>query len=567
MRKLTRIKSEKRPSTQVLGLILILLSLMVFSAISVSAASQAKTQWLDSGDWITVSNGGGQPAPLMLVPEPPQDSDLDVSIRTDKRQYVIGDNARIFFELNKAAYVYILDYTPNQGVNLIYPNKWEGNNKRSSGTHVLPSGNYGFSVSGPTGNEYLQALATTKKIDIYEFVKYPEDPFRDSGFPEVPDPQELKEEIQTGLKAKFGLHIGGEDSNISFQLTPVEWDTSFYDFEVVSSEPDNQRPQARFSYSPNNPSRGESVSFDGSDSYDPDGRIRRYEWDLDGDGNVEATGRTVNTRYRSSGRVRVTLTVTDNDGATSSTSQYLRVGSRNESPRAEFDYSPTNPTVGETVRFDGSLSDDPDGSVVSWNWDFNGDGRTDRSGRVVWVSFNSSGTREVTLKVRDNDGATSTTRRSVNVEPSRPRFNQVKADDFNTNVNREDQWYWNKDFGDYSRWGWYSVQHTPEQAYLNFNMLITNQDWGSGYDSTLEFRIEDMNGNRIERGTVDLENTFRPQFSGDTDGVGYEASGSYHIDNPGRLKGGFRVRMEWPPRNNRYYFGARRDAVTLTYEY
>ncbi|MBS3766189.1 DUF4384 domain-containing protein, partial [Candidatus Bipolaricaulota bacterium] len=275
MSKLSRTFSKKRQSTRILGLILILISVLVFSATSGLAADQTEAGLPGSGNWVTVSNGGSQPAPLMLVPEPPQDTNLDVSIRTDKREYVVGESARIFFELNKAAYVYILDYTPNQGVNLIYPNKWEGNNKRGPGTHVLPSGNYGFNVSGPTGNEYLQALATTKKIDIYEFVKYPNDPFRDSGFPEVPDPQELKEEIQTGLKAKFGLHLGGEDSNISFQLTPVEWDTDFYDFQVVSSQPSNQSPQARFSYNPMNPSTGERVRFDGSSSYDPDGQIRR----------------------------------------------------------------------------------------------------------------------------------------------------------------------------------------------------------------------------------------------------------------------------------------------------
>jgi PKD repeat protein len=567
MKTLKGLKFGERRSIRLIGLMVLVLTFALVSTTSITAVEKNDPAWQGSGNWITTSNGSGQPAPLMIVPRPPKDSDLNVSIRTDKKQYLVGENARIFFELNKAAYVYILDYTPNSGVKLIYPNKWEGNNKRSSGTHVLPSGNYNFGVTGPSGNEYLQALATTKKIDIYEFVRYPNNPFRNSGFPDVPDPEALKKEIQSGLKAKFGLHLGGDDSNISFQLTPVEWDTDFYDFQVVSSQPSNQPPQARFSYSPVNPPTGARVRFDGSSSYDPDGQIRRIEWDLDGDGNIEAAGKTVYTRYRNSGRVRVTLRVTDNEGDSSSTTQYIQVGQSNKQPKAEFSYSPSSPSVGDTVRFDASSSYDPDGSVTSWNWDLDGDGRTDRSGRVVWNSFNSPGTRQVSLTVRDNEGATAQTSKRVDVGPTRPRFNQINADRFNSSGNRKNGWDWSSSFGDYSRWTWYSVPNSPTRAYLNFDLLVANQDWGSGYGATLEFRIMDMNGNLIEQGSVDLANTFRPQYSGDTGGVGYEASGSYHVSNPGELRNGFRVRIEWPPRNNRYYFGARQSAVRLAYEY
>ncbi|MFW6104426.1 MAG: PKD domain-containing protein [Candidatus Bipolaricaulota bacterium] len=550
-----------------IGILIFVLAAFLFAPNLAYGTQNTDPKNLLGADWIATSDGNSAPAPLMLVPRPPKDSDFDVRVWTNKKTYVIGENARVYFQLNKAAYVYILDYTPNQGVKLIYPNKWEGNEKRSPGRHTLPSGGYNFGVSGPAGHEYLQALATTKKIDIYQFVKYPNDPFREGGFPSVPNPERLKEEIQSGLKAKFGIHIGGEDSGISFQLSPVEWDTDFYDFEVVSSQPTNQPPLARFSYSPTNPSVNERVRFDGSDSSDPDGSISRWEWDLDGDGNVEATGRTIYTRYRSAGRVRVRLTVRDNDGATSSTTQYIRVGPSNQGPNADFNYSPDSPSVGDSVRFDGSPSNDPDGSIVSWNWDFNNDGSTDRSGRVVWNRFSSSGTKRVSLTVRDNNGATSNITETIQVSPSGPLFNHEEADDMNSNGSREDQWYWLRNFGDYSRWSWYSLSDTPNRAYLNFNLLVTNQDRGSGYGATVEFKINDFNGNLIERGYVDLANTFRPQFSEDTNGIGYEAFGSYRISNPEELRNGFRVRVEWPPRDNRYYIGTRRGAVTLDYEY
>ena len=212
-----------------------------------------------SQDLIQIANQGetnAQPAPLMLVPRPPEDTQLDVRVWTDKKIYRINENARVNFELNREAYVYILDYTPQGGVHLIYPNKWEGNEKRSPGTHILPSSNYIFDVSGPPGTEYLQALATTKKIDIYQFVENPDRPFQGGGFPRVPNPQNLKDEIKSGLSAKFGLHLGGEDSKIQFQLVPVQWDTDFYNFQVKSTQPSNQPPQARFSYNPTNPASG-----------------------------------------------------------------------------------------------------------------------------------------------------------------------------------------------------------------------------------------------------------------------------------------------------------------------
>ena len=58
---------------------------------------------------------------------------------------------------------------------------------------------------------------------------------------------------------------------------------------------------------------GESVSFDGSSSFDEDGTIMNYEWDF-GDGAV-ASGVSVNHTYGTAENYTATLSVTDNDGA------------------------------------------------------------------------------------------------------------------------------------------------------------------------------------------------------------------------------------------------------------
>jgi len=62
--------------------------------------------------------------------------------------------------------------------------------------------------------------------------------------------------------------------------------------------------------------------------------------------------------------------------------------------------------VGDPVSFDGSASNDPDGIIVSYSWDF-GDGSTG-TGITVSHTYTAAGTYTVTLTVNDDLGATGT---------------------------------------------------------------------------------------------------------------------------------------------------------------
>ncbi len=76
----------------------------------------------------------------------------------------------------------------------------------------------------------------------------------------------------------------------------------------------DQRPSASFSFSPENPRTGDTVQFTSS-SCDPDGRIVRQVWDLDGDGLFDdAEGRSAQTTFTGSGSRAVGLEVTSADG-------------------------------------------------------------------------------------------------------------------------------------------------------------------------------------------------------------------------------------------------------------
>jgi len=75
----------------------------------------------------------------------------------------------------------------------------------------------------------------------------------------------------------------------------------------------NQPPVADFNYSPKNPVVGKTVTFDASNSYDPDGDIVSYEWDF-GD-ETAGTGMTPDHVYFAPGSYMVSLTVTDREDA------------------------------------------------------------------------------------------------------------------------------------------------------------------------------------------------------------------------------------------------------------
>ena len=75
----------------------------------------------------------------------------------------------------------------------------------------------------------------------------------------------------------------------------------------------------------------------------------------------------------------------------------------NQPPIAEFTWTPAQPKVNETVKFDGSASRDPDGQITAYLWDF-GNGKTG-SGRTAEHAYTKEGTYKVCLTVKDDKGA------------------------------------------------------------------------------------------------------------------------------------------------------------------
>jgi len=148
------------------------------------------------------------------------------------------------------------------------------------------------------------------------------------------------------------------------------------------------------------------VTFDASKSEDrsPEGKIVRYEWDLNGDGTYEecTTSPTLTHSYLDDGNYKVRLRVVDDDGATARSSLIIKV--KNRPPNAAFDWTPRLlDDSSEAVFFDRST--DVDGVVIGWHWEF-GDGET-ATNQPASHRFLDDGVYTVTLVVRDDDGSAS----------------------------------------------------------------------------------------------------------------------------------------------------------------
>jgi PKD repeat protein len=85
-------------------------------------------------------------------------------------------------------------------------------------------------------------------------------------------------------------------------------------------------------------------------------------------------------------------------------------------PIASFTYTPTYPEANQIVTFDASASYDPDGSIISYTWDF-GDGTPPitENDPITYHTYTSYGDYTVKLTVTDNDGLTGQTETTIHV--------------------------------------------------------------------------------------------------------------------------------------------------------
>lgn len=206
--------------------------------------------------------------------------------------------------------------------------------------------------------------------------------------------------------------------NVSLTITDDEGQTASattgYGLNIPGSVnvTDNQYPIANFSWNNDTGTTGVVAFYD--HSYDSDGIIVSWYWNF-GDGAVD-TSQNPSHYYNRSGTYTVTLIVTDDNGATNSTSFDVVVP--NILPEAFFSYTPENPSTKHYIFFDATGSFDRDGTIQNYSWDFDNDGQFDDAyGTSPSTIFTTTGNHTVSLKVIDDMGGIDIEEKNITVVP------------------------------------------------------------------------------------------------------------------------------------------------------
>ncbi|MCX6674087.1 MAG: PKD domain-containing protein [Methanothrix sp.] len=268
----------------------------------------------------------------------------------------------------------------------------------------------------------------------------------------------------------------------------------------------NNPPIADFTYSPENPKAGDTVTFNSSPSNDSDGKILKYEWDFGGE--YSSNLKQPEQRYKTSGRFAVNLTVTDEKDSVGFKSTIIKI---NAPPIAHFTYEPEEPNAGQEVTFDASSSKDIDGNVTGHTWDF-GDISSSKDEKPVHV-YSEGGKYKVRLTTVDDGGATGNYSSEVKINhlplaiidysPKEPTTSEAIT--FNASQSKDPDgkivsWVWK--FGDGSAGEGISADHAYLRS-IEFTLNLTVTDnHGASNSSYANVTVMPAKGDLLEMRSV-----------------------------------------------------------------
>ena len=166
---------------------------------------------------------------------------------------------------------------------------------------------------------------------------------------------------------------------------------------------DNASPTAAISVTPPASNTAPaSFGFSSAGSTDADGTIVGYSWDW-GDGSPIGTSANPSHTFAAPGTFIVTLTVTDNLGATGSATRSVSTVA-NVAPDAVASSSAPIGVAPATFSFSSDDSTDSDGIIVTRRWNFGDDSPVSTTANPN-KTYDSPGNYTVTLTVIDDSGA------------------------------------------------------------------------------------------------------------------------------------------------------------------
>ncbi len=205
-----------------------------------------------------------------------------------------------------------------------------------------------------------------------------------------------------------GVNVFSQDGNMTYTyqspgtyyITMVAYDQFGLDSVPVTVpvviEQVNSPPVAILSCVSNGPRQ---ISCHANSSYDPDGSIISYEYDLD-DENIftKVTPAQFSFTYDVGGEKNVSLLVTDNSGATHLVSETIQI-QENINPVASFF---CNVNGDKTLDCDASASSDPEGDQLAYYWSFFD--HLEEGSVIASNTYSNYGDVTVKLRVEDTYG-------------------------------------------------------------------------------------------------------------------------------------------------------------------
>jgi len=328
--------------------------------------------------------------PLGVIPTPSQPGGLWIKLELPdgRSAYAVGEHVRLAFTINQRAYVYIFNIPPSMQVINIFPNEFTdlGNplepRKDEAGKYipyVLPDNDrYHLEVTrtGGLGREYFGAIASKKPLELFEAKA------RVLGAILSKDPNAFQDATSSAVQGV--VPTPNQDALKEFNIAVISIQT--YERTGPGATPPPEQASLLIKSVP--PAR---FILDGQDlGYTLADEFRRipvsvgvHQLELLREGYQPYS----NTVSLTAGEERV-FDVT-----------------LNHLPLPHFRFIPRRPQVGEIVRFSAVESEDPDGTIAKYEWDFESDGQVDAIGLWAKHIFTRADTYNVTLIVTDDKGA------------------------------------------------------------------------------------------------------------------------------------------------------------------
>ena len=327
---------------------------------------------------------GGEPMGVIPTPSQPGGLWIKLELPDGRSAYALGEHVRLGFTINQKAYVYIFNIPPSMQVINIFPNEFTDLRNplepRQDETgkyipYILPDNDrYHLEVTeiGGLGLEYFGAIASKEPLPLFEARA------RVLGAILAEDPSSFQSETSAAIQ---GVEpVPNQDTLKKFNIAVITIRT----FREPAAVPE----QASLLIKSTPPAR---LLLDGRElGYTLADEFRRIPVSV-GQHLVE---------LRREGYQPYSKVITLSRGE----ERILDV-TLNHLPLPYFRYTPRRPHVGEEVRFSAVESEDPDGIIAKYEWDFESDGKVDAKGFLTRHIFPRSGTYNVTLIVTDDKGA------------------------------------------------------------------------------------------------------------------------------------------------------------------